>query len=68
MKFFVIIIASSWAQELELKDLAYEIEHHKKGYYVWLLVEATPETLQNSTVLSESQKKSFRYIVVKEGE
>ena len=28
-------------KELGLKELAYEIDHHKKGYYVWLLVNAT---------------------------
>jgi small subunit ribosomal protein S6 len=55
-------------KELGLKDLAYEIEHHKKGYYVWLLVEATPEAVAEFNRVVRIHEQVIRYIVVKEGE
>ena len=55
-------------KELGLKDLAYEIEHHKKGYYVWLLVEATPEAVAEFNRVVNITEEVLRYIVVKEGE
>lgn len=55
-------------KELGLKDLAYEIEHHKKGYYVWLLVEATNEAVAEFTRVVNITEDVIRYIVVKEGE
>ena len=32
-------------KEWGLRELAYEIEHTKKGYYVWCLVDATKEAI-----------------------
>ncbi|MFP4186896.1 MAG: 30S ribosomal protein S6 [Acholeplasmataceae bacterium] len=55
-------------KELGLKDLAYEIEHHKKGYYVWLLVEATPEAIAEFNRIVRITEEVIRFIVVKEGE
>ena len=46
-------------KEIGLKDLAYEIDHLKKGYYVWTLVNATNEAVEEFTVLFVSQKMSF---------
>ncbi len=55
-------------KELGLKDLAYEIEDHRKGYYVWLLVDATPEAIAEFNRVIRITESVIRYIVVKEGE
>ena len=55
-------------KELGLKDLAYEIDHHKKGYYVWLLVNATPEAIAEFNRVVRIKEEVLRFIVVKEGE
>ncbi|MCF7933060.1 MAG: 30S ribosomal protein S6 [Acholeplasmataceae bacterium] len=55
-------------KELGLKDLAYEIDHHRKGYYVWLLVEATPEAVAEFNRVVRITEEVLRFIVVKEGE
>lgn len=55
-------------KELGLKDLAYEIQHYKKGYYVWLLVNATPEAIAEFNRVVRITESVIRYIVVKEGE
>jgi small subunit ribosomal protein S6 len=55
-------------KELGLKDLAYEIQHLKKGYYVWLLVNATPEAIAEFNRVVRITEQVIRFIVVKEGE
>ncbi|VEU80216.1 30S ribosomal protein S6 [Haploplasma axanthum] len=55
-------------KEIGLKDLAYEIDHHKKGYYVWLLVNATTEAITEFNRLVRINEQVLRFIVVKEGE
>lgn len=55
-------------KEIGLKDLAYEIDHHKKGYYVWLLVDATQEAIAEFNRLVRINEQIIRFIVVKEGE
>ena len=55
-------------KEIGLKDLAYEIDHHKKGYYVWLLVDATQEAIAEFNRLIRINENVIRFIVVKEGE
>lgn len=55
-------------KELGLKDLAYEIEHHNKGYYVWLLVDATSEAINEFNRVVRITESIIRFIVVKEGE
>lgn len=55
-------------KEIGLKDLAYEIEHHRKGYYVWLLVDATTEAVEEFNRVVRINEQVIRFIVVKEGE
>lgn len=55
-------------KEMGLKDLAYEIDHHKKGYYVWLLVNADQNALDEFNRLIRINENVLRFIVVKEGE
>lgn len=54
-------------KEHGLKDLAYEIEKHKKGYYVWLLTEATPEAVNELDRVIRINENLIRHIIVKEG-
>lgn len=55
-------------KELGLKDLAYEIDHHKKGYYVWMLVEANNDAINEFNRVIRINEEVIRFIVVKEGE
>jgi len=55
-------------KEIGLKDLAYEIQHAKKGYYVWLKVNANAETIAEFNRVVGITEDVIRYIVVKEGE
>jgi small subunit ribosomal protein S6 len=55
-------------KEMGLKDLAYEIEHHKKGYYVWLLTEASSEAIKELDRVINITEDIIRHIIVKEGE
>ncbi|CCV64834.1 30S ribosomal protein S6 [Alteracholeplasma palmae J233] len=55
-------------KELGLKDLAYEIEKHKKGYYVWLLVEANNDAVNEFNRVVRITEDVIRFIIVKEGE
>lgn len=52
-------------KEMGLKDLAYEIEKNRKGYYVWALVEATPAALTEFDRIAGYDEKVLRHIVVK---
>ena len=55
-------------KEIGLKDLAYEINKHRKGYYVWMLVEASPETIAEYKRVVNITESVIRNIEVKEGE
>ena len=55
-------------KEIGLKDLAYEINKHRKGYYVWLHVEATPAAVAEFNRVVRITEEVIRFIVVKEGE
>ena len=55
-------------KEIGLKDLAYEIDHLKKGYYVWTLVNATNEAVEEFNRVIRITENVIRYIVVKAGE
>lgn len=55
-------------KEIGLKDLAYEIDHHKNGYYVWTLVDATQEAINEFNRLIRINENIIRFIVVREGE
>ncbi len=51
-------------KEIGLKDLAYEIEHHKKGFYVWHLVEATKEAVNEFNRVVRINEDIIRDILV----
>lgn len=55
-------------KEIGLKDLAYEIDHFKKGYYVWQLVSASPEVVKEFNRVVRITEEVIRFIVIKEGE
>ena len=55
-------------KEWGLRELAYEIEHNKKGYYVWCLVEATKEAWNEFNRLAGYSETIIRSIVVVDGE
>ncbi|MCR1809322.1 30S ribosomal protein S6 [Haploplasma modicum] len=55
-------------KQIGLKDLAYEIDHNKKGYYVWLSVEATNEAIDEFNRVVRINEQVMRFIVVKAGE
>ncbi|VEU82903.1 30S ribosomal protein S6 [Acholeplasma hippikon] len=55
-------------KEMGLKDLAYEIEKHKKGYYVWLLAEMSPAAIAEYKRVVSITEAVIRHIEVKEGE
>ena len=52
-------------KELGLKDLAYEINHMRKGYYVLLNVMATAEACNEFTRRANINENVMRHIVVK---
>lgn len=55
-------------KEIGLKDLAYEIDHHKKGYYVWLKVNASNEAIAEFNRVVRITETVMRFILLKEGE
>ena len=67
------LFTSNGAKVLEVKEwgfreLAYEIAGNKKGYYVWMLVEATKEAVNEFNRIAGYSEKIIRHIVVKDGE
>ena len=56
------------SKEIGLKDLAYEIAKHKKGYYVWMLVETTPAGIAEYRRVIGYTESVIRHIEIKEGE
>lgn len=52
-------------KEMGLKELAYEIEKNRKGYYVWALVEADSTALNEFDRIAGYDEKVLRHIVVK---
>ena len=55
-------------KEWGLRELAYEIEHNKKGYYVWMIVDATVEAVNEFNRIAGYSEKIIRHIVVVDGE
>ena len=51
-------------KEWGLRELAYEIEHNKKGYYVVMDVEATKEAINEFNRIAGYSEKIIRHIVV----
>jgi len=52
--------------EWGLKELAYEIEDFKKGYYVKFLVEASNEAVEEYDRVCNIKEDIIRHILVKE--
>lgn len=50
--------------EWGLRDLAYEIDGCRKGYYVLLNVEATPEAVSEFNRVANIKENIIRHIVV----
>lgn len=55
-------------KEWGLRELAYEIEHMRKGYYVWMLVEATPFAINEFNRIASYDESLIRHIAVVDGE
>lgn len=53
-------------KEMGLKDLAYEIDHYKKGYYVWQLVKANNEAVAEFNRIVRINEDILRFIVLKD--
>ncbi len=51
-------------KEWGLRELAYEIEHNRKGYYVVMNVEATKEAISEFNRIAGYSEKIIRHIVV----
>jgi len=51
-------------KEWGLRELAYEIEHNRKGYYVVMNVEATKEAINEFNRIAGYSEKIIRHIVV----
>lgn len=52
-------------KEMGLKDMAYEIQRNRKGYYVWALIEANNVALNEFDRIAGYDEKVLRHIVVK---
>lgn len=52
--------------EWGIRELAYEIEKHRKGYYVVLNVKATPEAVNEFERIINLQEDIIRYIMIKD--
>ena len=55
-------------KEWGLRELAYEIKGNKKGYYVWMLVEASVDAVNEFNRLANISETIIRSIVVVDGE
>ena len=62
------ILRANLEQEAIKAEIEYVIEHSKKGYYVWSLVEATPEAIESFNRAARYSEKIIRHIVVVDGE
>jgi len=51
-------------KEWGLRELAYEIEHNRKGYYVVMNVEATKEAINEFNRIAGYSEQIIRHIVV----
>ncbi len=54
--------------EQGLKDLAYEIQKHRKGYYVLLKVEATSDAINEFNRKVRINENIMRFLVINEEE
>ena len=51
-------------KEMGLKDLAYEIQHYRKGYYVWQNVNANAESVAEFNRIARITEEVIRFIVL----
>lgn len=54
------------SKEMGQRDLAYEIEGHKKGYYFLLAVEANKETVAEFNRVANVNEDVIRHLVIKQ--
>ena len=54
------------SKEMGQRDLAYEIEGHKKGYYFLLVVEANKETVAEFNRIANVNEDVIRHLVIKQ--
>lgn len=52
-------------QEMGQRDLAYEINKHKKGYYFFYAVNAKPEVIKEFNRLANVNENVIRHLIVK---
>lgn len=52
--------------EWGIRELAYEIDKHRKGYYVVLNLKATPEAVAEFERIINLQEDIIRYIMIKD--
>ncbi len=55
-------------KEWGLRELAYEIERARKGYYVWALVNATPVAISEFNRILGYSEDVIRFMAVVDGE
>lgn len=70
---FTAVLTKKGAKVIESKEwgfreLAYDIKGNKKGYYVWNLVEADTEALNEFDRVAKISETLIRHIIVKDGE
>lgn len=53
-------------KEMGLKELAYEIQHYTKGYYIWQSVEATNEAVAEFNRIARITEHVIRFLVLKD--
>lgn len=53
-------------KEMGLKELAYEIQHYRKGYYIWQSVEATNEAVAEFNRIARITEHVIRFLVLKD--
>ncbi|BAD04094.1 ribosomal protein S6 [Onion yellows phytoplasma OY-M] len=54
--------------EIGLKDLAYLIDNHKKGYYNWLMVKADNDAVLEFNRIVKITEEIIRFIFIKDKE
>lgn len=55
-------------KEWGLRELAYEIDHMRKGYYVWSKVEATAQAIKEFDRIVGYNENIIRHIVISDQE
>ncbi|AGL90807.1 30S ribosomal protein S6 [Candidatus Phytoplasma australiense] len=53
-------------KEIGLKDLAYPINNHKKGYYYWFITQTDNEAVLEFNRIVKITEEVIRFIIIKE--